>query len=96
MPVFHVDSDAVAHASSAAQQSIARIQSEVVALHTQLTNLQSSWGGAAADAFQAVVTEWHLTARRVDESLNSINHALTLAAQQYMDIEQATARMFRA
>lgn len=96
MPVFHVDSDAVAHASSAAQQSIARIQSEVVALHTQLTNLQSSWGGTAADAFQAVVTEWHLTARRVDESLSSINQALNLAAQHYMDIEQATARMFRA
>jgi hypothetical protein len=42
-----------------------------------------------------VVTEWHLTARRVDESLSSINHALSIAAQQYTEIEMATARMFR-
>lgn len=95
MPMFHVDSDAVSTASAQAQQSIARIQSEVTALHAQLTNLQSSWSGSAATAFQAVVSEWHLTAQRVDESLTSINHALSLAAQHYMDIEQATARMFR-
>jgi WXG100 family type VII secretion target len=95
MPVFHVDSEAVSQASSAAQQSISRIQSEVLSLHSQLSNLQSSWSGTAATAFQAVVSEWHLTAKRVDESLSSINHALSLAAQQYMDIEQATARMFR-
>ena len=95
MSVFHVDSEAVFHASSAAQQSISRIQAEVLALHSQLSNLQGSWSGTAATAFQAVVSEWHLTAQRVDESLSSINHALSLAAQQYMDIEQATARMFR-
>jgi WXG100 family type VII secretion target len=95
MPLFHVDSEAVSHASANAQQSIARIQSEVTALHAQLTNLQSSWSGSAATAFQAVVAEWRSTAARVDESLTSINHALSLAAQQYMDIELATARMFR-
>ena len=95
MPVFHVDSEAVQQASSAAQQSISRIQSEVMALHTQLSNLQGSWSGQAATAFQGVVNEWHLTAQRVDESLNSINHALSHAAQQYFEIEQATARMFR-
>ena len=95
MPVFHVDSEAVQQASSAAQQSISRIQSEVMALHTQLSDLQGSWSGQAATAFQGVVSEWHLTAQRVDESLNSINHALSLAAQQYFEIEQATARMFR-
>lgn len=95
MPIFHVDSEAVSHTSAQAQQSIARIQSEVAALHTQLSNLQSSWSGSAATAFQTVVSQWHSTAARVDESLTSINQALAVAAQQYMDIEQATARMFR-
>jgi WXG100 family type VII secretion target len=95
MPSFHVDSDVVTQTSSQAQQSIVRIQSEVQVLHSQLSNLQSSWRGSAADAFQAVVAEWHLTARRVDESLSSINHALSIAAQQYTEIEMATARMFR-
>lgn len=96
MPSFHVDSDVVTQTSSQAQQSIIRIQSEVQLLHSQLSNLQGSWRGGAADAFQAVVTEWHLTARRVDESLSSINHALSIAAQQYTEIEMATARMFRS
>jgi early secretory antigenic target protein ESAT-6 len=95
MPMFHVDSDAVAHTSSTASASITRIQAEVAALHSQLSNLQGSWTGAAASAFQAVVSEWHLTAQRVDENLTSIQQALTHAANTYQDIEAATARMFR-
>jgi early secretory antigenic target protein ESAT-6 len=95
MPTFHVDSDAVAHTSSAASASIARIQAEVAGLHSQLSNLQGSWSGAAASAFQAVVSEWHLTAQRVDENLTAIQQALTHAAATYQDIEAATARMFR-
>lgn len=95
MAIFHVDSDAVHHASSQAQQSIARIHSEVQSLHSQLTSLQSSWQGSAADAFQAVVTQWHHTAQQVDESLSSISHALSVAANQYLELEQSTARMFR-
>lgn len=95
MAIFHVDSDAVHHASSQAQHSISRIQAEVQGLHAQLSSLQGSWQGVAADAFQSVVTQWHQTAHRVDESLNSISHALSLAASQYGELEQSTARMFR-
>jgi early secretory antigenic target protein ESAT-6 len=95
MTVFHVDSEAVAHASTAAQATISRISSEVASLHTHLTNLQGSWSGSASEAFQVVVGQWHHTAARIDESLTSISQALNLAAQQYTEIESATANMFR-
>ncbi|GAB2815396.1 hypothetical protein GCM10027022_01790 [Alpinimonas psychrophila] len=95
MAIFRVDSDAVTSTTQSVQASIARIQAEVTGLHAQLTNLQSSWQGTASDAFQGVVGQWHLTARRVDESLAAINQALTLAANQYVEIEAANMRMFR-
>jgi WXG100 family type VII secretion target len=95
MPVFHVDSDAVTQASHAASSSIGRIQTEVAVLHAQLSNLQGSWSGTAATAFQGVVTEWHQTAQRLDASLSSINLALQHAAATYQDVESATARMFQ-
>lgn len=95
MPIFHVDSEAVVSASTAAQATIGRIQSEVANLHGQLTNLQNSWTGTAATAFQGVVTQWHQSAARLDEGLTSISHALTLAATQYSETELSTARMFQ-
>lgn len=95
MAIFRVDSDAVASTTQAVHASIARIQGEVAGLHAQLTNLQSSWQGTASDAFQGVVGQWHITARRVDESLAAINQALTVAANQYVEIEAANMRMFR-
>lgn len=94
MTRFQVDSDAVFSATSAVRNSITRIQSEVAGLHGQLTNLQSSWSGAAATAFQSVVTDWKGTQQRVEESLAAINHALTHAGQQYADIEAQNARLF--
>lgn len=95
MAIFRVDSDAVASTTQAVQASIGRIQGEVAGLHAQLTNLQSSWQGTASDAFQGVVGQWHLTARRVEENLAAINQALTVAANQYVEIEAANMRMFR-
>lgn len=94
MTRFQVDSDAVFNATAAVRNSITRIQSEVAGLHGQLTNLQSTWSGTAATAFQTVVNDWKATQQRVEDSLASINQALTLAGQQYADIEQQNARMF--
>ena len=64
------------------------------ALYSQLVALQSSWSGEAATAFQSVVAEWKATQHRVEESLAAINQALTLAAQQYAEIELSNARLF--
>jgi WXG100 family type VII secretion target len=73
---------------------MSRLQAETTSLTGQLTNLQASWSGPAATAFQSVVSEWKATQQRVEESLASIGVALNQAGQQYAEIELANARLF--
>ncbi|MDQ1574852.1 MAG: hypothetical protein QOH55_2 [Microbacteriaceae bacterium] len=94
MTTFQVDSEAVLGATDAVRASIGRIEAEVGGLHGQLTNLQSSWSGQAATAFQGAITDWRATEQHVGESLAALNQALTRAAQQYAEIEAANARLF--
>ncbi|RQP09074.1 MAG: WXG100 family type VII secretion target [Microbacteriaceae bacterium] len=94
MSTFQVDSEAVLAHAAAARQTVGRIQSEVAALHAQLEQLQSTWRGGAATAFQGVVAEWRTTQQRVEESLAAIGTALAQAGQQYAEIEQHNTRLF--
>jgi 6 kDa early secretory antigenic target len=94
MTRYQVDSEAVLAATATVRTSMGRIQAEVSGLHGQLTSLQSSWSGQAADAFQSVLTQWKATQLRVEEGLAAINQALTHAGQQYSEIEAANARLF--
>jgi early secretory antigenic target protein ESAT-6 len=91
---FRVDSDAVAHATTTVQSSVTRIQGEVVLLRSQLADLQASWSGPAATAFQGTVDAWHQTQLRVEESLTQLSQTLSMAARQYAEMEFATARLF--
>ena len=95
MARYQVDSEAVLSATTAATATIGRIQSEVGALHGQLTNLQGSWTGSAASAFQVLVGEWKGTEIRVEELLSAMSQALGHAGRQYAEIEEANARLFR-
>lgn len=95
MTRYQVDSEAVLGAHGAIRGTMSRIQAEVSSLHAQLDGLQSSWTGPAASAFQSVVTDWNATEQRVEQSLSGIGQALGRAGQQYADIEQANAQMFR-
>lgn len=94
MTRYQVDSEAVLGATGALRASIGRLQAEVGGMHAQLVNLQGSWSGQAADAFQGVIVDWKATQQRVEESLAAISQALGQAGQQYADIEQANARLF--
>ncbi|GAB3137476.1 WXG100 family type VII secretion target [Marisediminicola antarctica] len=94
MTRYQVDSEAVFTTTGAVRSSMGRIEAEVSALLNQLVNLQSSWSGQAASAFQGVVTEWRATQQHVAEAMASINIALGQAGQQYADIEQSNARLF--
>jgi len=91
---YQVDSDAVVQATGAVRASIGRIQGEVAALHGQLLDLQGSWSGQAASAFQTVIADWKSTQQQVEASLDSINLALGQAGQQYAEAESANARLF--
>ena len=94
MTRYQVDSEAVLGATGAIRSTITRIQTEVSGLDGQLTTLQASWTGQASTAFAGVVAEWRATQHHVEESLATINHALTQAGQQYADTEAANARLF--
>jgi WXG100 family type VII secretion target len=94
MTRYQVDSEAVLSATGAVRNSISRIQAEVAGLHGQLTNLQGSWTGQAATAFNGVVADWKATQQRVEESLAAINQSLAQAGQQYAEIESANTRLF--
>jgi early secretory antigenic target protein ESAT-6 len=95
MAVFSVDSDAVLSATSLVQGTVGRLESESTALLAQLTQLQGSWSGSAAVAFQGVVERWRATQRQVEETLGDISAALTTAGRQYADVELTSASLFR-
>jgi len=95
MAVFHVDSDAVLASTAAIRGTIERVQAESAAMLAQLTQLQSSWSGGAATAFQSVIEQWRGTQRTVEDTLSGINHALGAAGRQYAETEQFTAGLFR-
>jgi WXG100 family type VII secretion target len=94
MTRYTVDSDAVAAAASAITGTVARLQSEVGALHGQLEALQGAWSGSAAVAFQGVVQQWRGTQNEVEQVLASIDRALRSAGEQYLQTELANARLF--
>lgn len=94
MSSYQVDAEQVSAATHTVHGTIGRIQSEVSALLAQLTGLQSSWSGQASSAFQGAVADWRSTQLQVEQSLAGLNHALGLAATQYLDAEQSNARLF--
>ncbi|MBX3067622.1 MAG: WXG100 family type VII secretion target [Cryobacterium sp.] len=94
MTRFQVDSEAVLGAHGNIQSTMSRIQAEANQLKSQLTDLQSSWTGPAATAFQSVLLDWTTTQAKVEQSLASIGQALGQAGRYYSEVEIANARMF--
>lgn len=94
MSTYQVDSEQLRAATQTAQATMERIRAEVGGLMGQLTGLQSSWSGQASAAFQAAAAQWRATQLQVEQSLESLNHALGASATQYLEVEQANARLF--
>ena len=91
---FSVDSEQVLAANAAIQNTISRLAQESDTLHLQLQNLQSSWTGVAANSFQELATRWRATAAAVDTQLGELGTALSIAANQYSEIEFSNQRLF--
>jgi len=94
MTRYQVDSEAVASTTAGAQASAGRIQAEVTSLIAMLGDLQSTWSGQAASAFQGVVNDWVATQRMVEQNLVSMNTTLGQAGQHYAEIEAQNLRLF--
>ncbi|MFN8085722.1 MULTISPECIES: WXG100 family type VII secretion target [unclassified Microbacterium] len=95
MATFSVDSDAVLTATGAIRATADRLQGETAAMLGQLTQLQGSWTGAAAIAFQGVIDRWRLTQRELEAALGDIGTALSHAGSQYAQTEAAASGLFR-
>jgi 6 kDa early secretory antigenic target len=95
MAVYSVDSDAVLSATAAVRGTSDRITSDTQAMLSQLGQLQSSWTGAAAGAFQSVIDRWRAMQHDVQEALDAISAALADAGRQYAAAEEASAHLFR-
>jgi WXG100 family type VII secretion target len=94
MTHFSVDSEQVMLANQNIQNTIGRLTSEADNLQAQLLALQSSWTGQAANNFQELVVRWRATAGAVDAQLAELGSALSIAANQYAEIEFANQRLF--
>ncbi|MBW8762183.1 MAG: WXG100 family type VII secretion target [Microbacterium sp.] len=95
MSVFTVDTEAVATAQGSTRATMERLQSESATLMAQLTQLESSWSGAASVAFQNCAQQWRGAQLHVEQVLESIGTALGGAATQYADADQYSASLFR-
>ncbi len=95
MAVYSVDSDAVLTATGAVRGTVERLEAESAAMLAHLTQLQGSWTGSAAVAFQSVIDQWRVTQRQVEDSLTAINGALATAGRQYAEAEQVNVGLFR-
>ncbi len=95
MATFSIDSDAVASATAAIRATSERLESDTGAMMAQLTQLQGSWTGSAALAFQAIVERWRAAQREVEAALGDIGSALDAAGQQYLQAEAAAGGLFR-
>ena len=94
MTHFQVDSQQVLAANGSIQATIGRLKTEIDTLHSQLQGLQSSWQGVAANSFQDLVGRWRTTETSVHEQLAQIGQALSLAANQYAEVEASNLRLF--
>ena len=94
MTQFQVDSELVLVANSQVQSTISKLQNDIETLHSQLSSLQDSWRGVAAESFQQLALRWRTTATAVEHQLAEIGVALSTAATQYSEAEFANQRLF--
>ncbi|MDQ0754111.1 WXG100 family type VII secretion target [Arthrobacter sp. B3I4] len=94
MSIISVDTELLQLKSANVQATVERISADVQAMKRGLDELQTSWRGAAATNFQALLAEWALTQGKVEASLASINLALNSAAANYAQAELNNAQRF--
>lgn len=94
MVQFNVDSAQVAQGALAARRHGEAIRGEVQAMTALLTQMEGTWRGGAATAFQSALGQWRMTQQQVEASLAALANALDAAARQYAEVEGANLRMF--
>ena len=94
MPQYQVDSEQIQSSSAAVNASIQSIRQAVQGMYGNLNNLQSVWRGGAATQFTAVAEQWCAAQQQMEQSLESIQRALTQASALYSETEMQASRLF--
>ena len=94
MAQYQVDSEQIQSSSAAVNASIQQIRQSVQAKYANLTNLQRVWRGGAATQFNAVAEQWRAAQQQMEQSLESIQHALSQASMLYSETEMQASRLF--
>lgn len=94
MPQYQVDSEQIQSSSAAVCSSIGAIRQAVDGMYANLDALQNVWRGGAATQFSTLAAQWRSAQQQMDQSLESIQQALTAASQVYADAETQAARLF--
>ncbi|HEV7896493.1 MAG TPA: WXG100 family type VII secretion target [Planosporangium sp.] len=83
------------------QAAAGHINSAISALHTQLTDLESSakplvdtWDGEAQAAYQQRQQQWTRAAQDLTQILQNIKKALDESTQEYIQTEKTNAGLF--
>lgn len=94
MSHYNVNALDVENASQQAMSCAESVRAEVNAMMGHLNALEGSWQGSAATAFSGLIQDWKRAQLQVEESLDSISTALSQAAVNYREAEEAATRMF--
>lgn len=94
MTQLHVNALALADTTAALRANASQLQSVMGSVTAQLGTLSESWTGSASTAFQALLSHWQATQHTVELNLEEIVAALSLAQQQYEEVESANLRLF--
>lgn len=91
---YQVDPAQIAASSGAVASSVSNIRSATAGMYANLSQLQNVWRGAAAVNFTQVVDQWRAAQQQMEQSLESIQNALSTASNVYSDAEMQATRLF--
>lgn len=95
MAQFTVDSDSLLHTKSEVAQGSERLRGDVAFIMGRVHYLESTWQGAASQAFQGLATEWQALHMKVEDALADLARRLEVAGTGYQQVEHDVAGMFR-
>lgn len=88
---FNTDAATMQKAAQQVDQVSQEISQELRSLLSQLEPVASSWKGAAASAFQQLITRWNEDANKLTQALQGISEMLNSTNKNYTQTEDANS-----
>ncbi len=91
---FEVDTAELGRARGAVEVCAAQVAADADELARHLGELQASWQGEAAGAFDAVMHRWQAVHEQVRAALGDVERALELTGRAYDEAEGSARQLF--